>query len=139
MILSGSATHWKGFEWGVVIVEEAVDGGLEVGDGSEDAALETAFGQGGAEAFDGVEPGGRCRGEVERPAGMARKPFHGVMLMGGGVVEDGVDRLSCRNLALDGVEEADELLMPMTLHVLADHGSVEQFIAANRVVVPCRL
>ena len=29
------------------------------------------------------------------------------------------------NLALDGVEEADELLRAMALHVAADHGSVE--------------
>src|SRR5271165_1038056 len=98
----------------VVIVEEAVDRGLEVGDGSEDAALETALGQDGEEALDGVEPGGRGRGEVERPARVAREPSpHGGMLVGGVVVDNRVDRLSDRNLALDGVEEADELLMPM--------------------------
>ena len=43
---------------GVVLVEEAVDGGLKVDDGSEDAALETPLGQDGEEALDGVEPGG---------------------------------------------------------------------------------
>jgi len=37
---------------------EAVDGGLKVGDGTEDAALETALSQDGEEALDGVEPGG---------------------------------------------------------------------------------
>ena len=47
------------------------------------------------------------------------------MLVGGVVVEDRVDRLSGWNLALDGVEEADEFLMPMALHVAADDGSVE--------------
>jgi len=36
-----------------------------------------------------------------------------------------VDRLAGRNLALDGVEKAGELLMPMALHVAADDGSVE--------------
>ena len=41
---------------GVVIVEEAVDGGVEVCDGSEHAALETPLGQDGEEALDGVEP-----------------------------------------------------------------------------------
>ncbi len=63
---------------------------------------------------------------MERPARVARQPLaHGGMLVGGVVVDDRVDRLSGRNLALDDVEKADELLMPMTLHVAADHGSVE--------------
>ena len=45
--------------------------------------------------------------------------------MGGVVVEDRVDRLAGWNLALDGVEKADELLMPVALHVAADHRAVE--------------
>ena len=57
---------------GVVIVEETIDGGLKVGDGSEDDALEAALGQDCEEALDGVEPRGRSRGEVERPARMMR-------------------------------------------------------------------
>jgi hypothetical protein len=44
----------EGFRVGVVMIEEAIDGGLEVGDGSEDAALETAFGQGGEKALDAL-------------------------------------------------------------------------------------
>ena len=62
--MSGSATHWKGFDWALWFVEEAVDGGLEVGDGSEDAALEAASGHDGEKAFDGVEPGGRRSGRT---------------------------------------------------------------------------
>ena len=45
--------------------------------------------------------------------------------MGGVIIEDGVDGFAGGNLALDSVEEADELLMAMALHVAADHGSVE--------------
>src|SRR5579872_6655145 len=57
---------------------------------------------------------------------MARQPLpHGGMLMGGVIVEDRMDGLACRDLALDGVEKADELLMPVALHVAADDGSVE--------------
>ena len=58
----------EGLRLGVVIVEEAVDGGLEVGDGSEHATLETALGQGGEKAFDSVEPrrGGRVKWKVQR-------------------------------------------------------------------------
>jgi hypothetical protein len=37
--------------------EEAVDGGLEVDDGAEDAAFQAAPGQPGEEALDRVEPG----------------------------------------------------------------------------------
>src|SRR5580658_814334 len=57
---------------------------------------------------------------------MARQPFSDVgVLVGGVVVEDRMDGLAGGALALDGVEETDELLMPMALHVAADHGSVE--------------
>jgi hypothetical protein len=39
------------------------------------------------------------------------------MLVGGVVVEDHVDDLACREVALEGVEKADELLMAVALHV----------------------
>ena len=116
----------EGFGMCVVIFEEAIDGGLEVGHGSEDAAFEAALGEGCKEALDGVEPGGRGRREVECPARMARDPLaHGGMLVGGVIVEDGVDGFAGGNLALDGIEKADELLVAMALHVAADHSSVE--------------
>src|SRR5260370_12091827 len=47
------------------------------------------------------------------------------MLVGRIVVDDGVDYFSHRDLLLDRVEEADELLMAMALHVAADDGAVE--------------
>ena len=46
-------------------------------------------------------------------------------LWSGVIVEDGVDSLSGWNLALDGILEADEFLMAMALHVVADDRSVE--------------
>jgi hypothetical protein len=46
-------------------------------------------------------------------------------VLGGIVVDDGVDRLSLRHLRLDGIEEADELLMAVALHVVSDDGAVE--------------
>ena len=45
--------------------------------------------------------------------------------MGGVIVDDGVNRLSSGNLLLDDIEEANELLMAMALHVAADHRAVE--------------
>src|SRR5450756_652180 len=47
------------------------------------------------------------------------------MLVGCVVVDDSVDRLLDRDLRLDGIEEADELLVPVALHVAADDGTVE--------------
>jgi hypothetical protein len=117
---------FEGFGMGVVIVEEAIDRGLEVGDGSEDSAFEAAFGEGCEETLNGVEPGGRGRREVEGPSRIARQPLaHDRMLVSSVIVEDGVDGLARGDLALNGVEKANELLVSMTLHVAADHGSIE--------------
>ena len=55
------------------------------------------------------------------------------------VVDGGVDRHSHRHLRLGGVEEADELLVPVALHVAADDGAVKHIEGANSVVVPWRL
>jgi hypothetical protein len=63
---------------------------------------------------------------VEGPARMAGKPgAHLGMFVGAVVVDDGVDGLSFWHLRLDGVEEADELLMAMALHVVSDDGAIE--------------
>ena len=56
MILSGSAVQVKGFGIGVVFGDEAIDGGLEIDDGSEDASLQSPLGELGEEPFDGIEP-----------------------------------------------------------------------------------
>src|SRR3546814_16214589 len=64
----------EGLGFGVVLAHEAVDGGLEVDDGVEDAALEPSPGELGEEASDSIElgAGGRC--EVEGPARMPVEP-----------------------------------------------------------------
>lgn len=110
----------------VVLDEEAVDGGLKVNNGMKDAAFQTSFRQLGEEALDGVEPGAGGRREVEREALVAVEPCpHLGMLVGSIVVEDDMHGLARRNLCVDGIEEADELLMAMALHVPADDGAVE--------------
>ena len=124
----------------VVLVDEAVDGGLEVDDGVEDAAPEPPLGELGEEAFDGIQPGAGCRHEVEGPAGMAVEPCADLrVLVGGVVVEDGVDVAVGRHRALDGVEEADELLVAMPGHVRPMTVPSSTLSAANSVVVPWRL
>src|SRR4029078_9758626 len=68
----------------------------------------------------------QCGREVEGPAGMPSQPLaHLRVSVGGVVVDDGVDLLSRRHLRLDSVEEADELLVPVALHIAADDGAVE--------------
>ena len=63
---------------------------------------------------------------MERPAGMVGQPFEDFgLLVGGVVVDDGVDDLPGRDSALDGVEEADELLVAMPAHAAPDHGPIE--------------
>ncbi len=110
----------------VVLVDISFDGGLEVGNRGENAALKAAARQRREEALDGVEPrGGRGR-EVEHPSRMAREPGTDFgVFVGGVVVGDGVDDLARRGRALDGIEEADELLMGVSLHAAAEHGAVE--------------
>jgi hypothetical protein len=57
---------------------------------------------------------------------MAGEPLADLrMFMGGVIVDDRLDRLSRWSPLLDGVEEANELLMAMALHVAADHYAVE--------------
>ena len=76
--------------------------------------------------LDGVEPGSRGRGEVEGPTRMTRQPGqHLGMLVGGIVVEDDMDRPIGRDLALDGIEEANEFEMAVALHAAANHGAIE--------------
>ena len=73
--LVGIGCPYEGLGLLIVLVEEAVDGGLKVGDGSKDAALQSALCEGCEEALDGVEPrGGRWR-EMERPAWVAVEPL----------------------------------------------------------------
>src|ERR1700675_4959751 len=116
----------EGLRFLIVLFEEAVDCGLQVGDRPKDAALEPALCEGREEALDRVEPGSRCRCEMERPSRMAFEPSADVgMLMGGVIVDDGVDRLARRDLLLDDIEEANEFLMAMALHVAANHRAVE--------------
>ena len=47
------------------------------------------------------------------------------MLVGGVVVEDRVDQLAGGHRRLDGVEEAEELLVPVPLHAPAEHRAVQ--------------
>lgn len=110
----------------VVLGEVSIDGGLKVNDASEDAALEPTLCEDGEEALNGIEPGGRGRGEVEDETPMASEPLdHFGMLVSGIIVEDDMNGLAGGRLRLDAVEEANELLVTVALHALPDHRTVE--------------
>ena len=137
---SAGLVQTKGLGSSLCSLEVAVDGGLKVDDRAEDAAPDALSGEFGEEVFDGVEPGAGGRGEVEDPARVAGEPgFDLGMLVGGVVVEDGVDQLAGRDLALDGVEEADELLVRCRCMQRPRTTPSSMLRAANRVVVPWRL
>ena len=78
----------------VVLLEEAVDGGLQIGDALEDPTLEPPLRQRGEEALDGVEPRGRGRREVEVKARMPRQPRPDFRVLVRGVVIDNEMQLS---------------------------------------------
>ena len=46
----------EGFGLSIVFFQESIDRDLEIEDRAEHAALQSAFGKRGEEAFDGVEP-----------------------------------------------------------------------------------
>ena len=108
-----------------MLLEEAVDGGLKINDRVEDAALQPPLGELGEEALDGVEPGAEVgvKWKVKRCGGRAIGAPWGAC--GRRNCRGSHGRPSGGNLGLDGVEEADELLMPVALHVPADHRAVE--------------
>jgi hypothetical protein len=57
---------------------------------------------------------------------MSRQPLpHLWMFVGCVVIDDCVNHFSRRDLGLDRIEEANELLVPMALHVAADDGAIE--------------
>jgi hypothetical protein len=110
--------------FGVVIGlgEKALDGGLEIDEGSEDAALQSSLAEFGKKALDGIEPGGRFGWVMEHEARMAIEPGAHLGVLVAAVIiiiEDDVDELVGRDLGLDRVEEADEFLMPVALHAAA--------------------
>ena len=58
---------------------------------------------------------------MERPARMIGEPFEDIGLFVGGIVVDNcVDDFYGRHGALDGIEEANELLVAMPSHATSD-------------------
>ena len=63
---------------------------------------------------------------MERPSGVVRKPFEDLgMFVGSVIVDDGVDDFAGRHIPFDGVEKANEFLMPMLLHAASDDRPIQ--------------
>lgn len=106
----------------VMLGDGAVDRSLKVDDPAEAATFQPAPRQGGEEALDRVHPRGRGRGEVEDPAWVPSQPGpHLRVFVCAVVVQDYVDQFAGRHRRLDRVEEAQELLVAVTLHASPDH------------------
>ena len=122
MILLGSAVHTKGFGWLLVSATNRLMAALRDRKTPRLSRRRESFAKKPSTALSQDADVG-VKWKVHR--GMAVEPLAFRMLVGGVVVEDGMDRLSLRHLRLDGVEEADELLMPVALHVAANDGAIE--------------
>ena len=79
----------------VMRLDVARDGVFEFGNGFEDAAPDSSARDRREKPFDGVEPGGGRRGEVEGPSWMRGEPFQDIgMFVRGVIVDDGVNELA---------------------------------------------
>lgn len=92
----------------------------------EHAVLEASSGEFGKKALDRIQPRARSWREMKCPPRMPAQPAHHLgVLVGRIIVEDDMDRLFRRHLAFDGIEEFDELLMGVALHILADDAAIQ--------------
>ena len=126
MMALGSAVQTNGLGLALVSCRKWLMAAWRSGDVCEDAAYEPPPCQLGEEALNRVEPGGRGRGEVELKALVPPEPGTDLGMLVRGVIVD--NQMHCPlgwGLAVDLVEEADELLMPVAAHALTDDLAVE--------------
>ena len=110
----------------VVLGEIVVDDRLQFGNTLEDAATDGISGNFGEKAFHLIEPRGRGWREVEVETGVPfQPPFDFRRLVGGVVIDNQVDIQAGKGLAVDPVQEANELLAPVALQTLPDDRAVE--------------
>ena len=127
-----------------MVLQVVFDGGFEVGDAAKHAAADGIGGDQPEEALDLVEPRGGSRREVEMKARMAFQPcFDLGMLVGGVVVDHQMEVEGSGRVAVDAPQEAQEFLVTMARHALADDlagGDIErgkQRRCAVALVVMC--
>src|SRR3954447_22350596 len=110
----------------VCLRQEAINRLLEIDDVAEDAAPEPLIGQLCEETFNRVDPGGRGRCEMKVKPRMLCEPDADIcMLVSGIVVHDQMQVQIWRGLAVNPIEESDELLVSMAAHALANYLPVQ--------------
>lgn len=127
---------YKGSKVGILIGDEAIDGGLKADDGMHAAAFEQSLGQLGEEAFGSVKPG---TGRWDKAGVTVELSADLGMFVGGKIVEDDVHRLSLGTLVLrvfkkrmDAWCRCCSMLRPITV-------PSRTLTTANGVAVPLRL
>jgi hypothetical protein len=91
--IGGLGGPYEGLWLGIVELQVGFDCGLEFGDAAEDAAADGVAGDQTEESFDQIDPGSRCRGEVEVEAGVALEPSIDLGVLVGCVVVDVANRV----------------------------------------------
>ena len=105
----------------------AVDDCHEVIDGAEHPTPQRLTGEPGEEAFDGVEPGARRRGEMECPSRIVGQlGEHLGVFVSGIVIHDGMDDFAGRHRVLDLIEEGDELLVTMARRTAPENRALQR-------------
>ena len=92
----------------------------------ETAAANAFLSEMGEPSFDEIQPGTGSGSEVQVKAGVPLQPrLHPRMLVGAVIVDDNVQLQPRRGLLIDGFQKADEFLMTMAGHTVADHFAVQ--------------
>ena len=109
-----------------MILQKLLDRGDQLWHIPKDAATNALVGDFAEPTLHHVHPRTRSRDEVQMEAWMSSEPgFHARVLVGRVVVHDDVQIEFGGGLHIDRVEEANELLMPMARHALANHLAIE--------------
>lgn len=117
---------YKYFRVPVVTVHIVFDGGDQCRDVRKAAPANALVCDFAEPPFHQVQPGTRSRNEVLMEPWMPPEPgFHTGMLVGFIVVHDQMQVDLGRGFGVDLFEEADEFLMPMPRHAVADHLAIE--------------
>jgi len=91
------------------------------------ATTQALLGEVSEPAFDQIEPGTGRGGKVQVKTRMATQPtLDAGVLVGSVVVHDQVHVQFARRLLVDALQEADELLMPVLRHAVADDRAIQR-------------
>src|SRR5438105_9895182 len=126
MIFSGSAVQTKGFGSSLVSRRKRLIAAWRSTIEQNTPRLRRRLVSLAKKPSTALSPGGRGRRVVEHKARMPAEPGPRLgMFVRAVIVEDHVNDLADWDLDLDGIQEPDELLMPVTLHAASDHLAVE--------------